>query len=85
MDNKTEPTIIDTGSLFSGNRTDTEWMTIEEAADYLRTKVSHLRDLVYRNEIPYSKLGRLIRFHRPTVDDWMLNQQGAKSRCRSTK
>ncbi len=51
----------------------TEWMTIEEAAAYLRTSVRHLRDLVYRREIPFSKLGKLLRFHRETINKWMLS------------
>lgn len=70
---KKTPTMREASEFFE-NQTDAEWMTIEEIAAHLRTKVSHIRELVYRDEIPHSKLGRLLRFHRQTVDDWMISR-----------
>lgn len=72
MDKRHEIRTLKEARLFE-KQIDTEWMTLEEAAAYLRTKQSHLRDLVYKREIPFSKLGKLLRFHRPTLDDWMLS------------
>lgn len=59
----------------SDKRIETEWMDIEETATYLKTKKTHIRDLVYKREIPYSKLGALLRFHRPTLDRWLLTKK----------
>lgn len=62
------------GDTFFDNRKQaTEWMDIDEIATYLRTSVRHIRELVYKRSIPHSKLGRLLRFHRETVDKWMLS------------
>jgi excisionase family DNA binding protein len=57
------------------NQIQSEWMNIEEAAEYLKTKNTHIRDLVYKREIPYSKLGGLLRFHRTTLDRWLLKEE----------
>lgn len=50
----------------------TDWMNLSEVALYLKCKERHIRDLVYRREIPHSKVGRLLRFHRREVDRWLL-------------
>lgn len=60
-------------TLFDNRKQATEWMNLDEIAAYLRTTVRHIRGLVYKREIPHSKLGKLLRFHRETVDKWMLS------------
>lgn len=37
-------------------------LTIKQASELLQVKISWLRSMVFRKEIPYLKLGRLIRF-----------------------
>jgi excisionase family DNA binding protein len=46
----------------------------EQTAEYLNDSVRHLRDLVARGEIPYVKLGRLVRFVPDQLDAWMREQ-----------
>lgn len=41
--------------------TATVW-TVEETAAFLRVSVDSIYRLVQRNEIPYTRIGRLIRF-----------------------
>ncbi len=41
------------------------------AADYVNTTERHLRSLVQRREIPYVKLGRLVRFIPDQLDDYL--------------
>lgn len=40
------------------------WLTIEEAAELLRVKVSWLYERTRTNEIPHIKLGKYLRFDR---------------------
>ena len=73
MDNKTQSATIHNNQLLCENKI-SDWMDLKETAAYLRTKESHVRDLVFRKEIPFSKLGRLLRFHKPTIDRWLLSK-----------
>jgi excisionase family DNA binding protein len=43
----------------------------EGAAGYLNITVRHLRELVYRREIPHAKVGRLVRFLPNDLDAWL--------------
>ena len=58
----------------------TEWMTIEEVADYLKLSRSKLYDMAQSGEIPCSKVAGRWRFLRPEVDRWMLKQRPNPSR-----
>jgi excisionase family DNA binding protein len=49
-------------------------LTYEQAAEYLNDNARHLRDLVARGELPYVKLGRLVRFLPDHLDEWMREQ-----------
>jgi excisionase family DNA binding protein len=61
-----------------------ELMTVDELAEYLRVT----RDTVYRKaktgEIPSIRIGRLLRFPKKTIDDWLWQKAtqagGKKSR-----
>lgn len=50
---------------------DADWLTIHNLADRLQVRVGHLRALVARRAIPFGKVGRLVRFHWPTVQRWV--------------
>lgn len=50
-------------------------ITIEEAADLLKTPVSSVYKLAQAGEIPAQKVGRHWRFHRPTLIQWIANGQ----------
>jgi len=50
-----------------------DWLTVGEIARRLNTRESHIRALVAQDRIPFSKLGRYIRFHAPTIDRWLLD------------
>ena len=55
-------------------------MTVDEVSEYLRCSVSMVRRLVGRSEIPYFRLGRLVRFRRREIDAWLSGrQEGAGS------
>jgi excisionase family DNA binding protein len=41
------------------------------AADYLAITERHLRELVYRREVPYTRVGRLLRFMPDDLDAYL--------------
>lgn len=46
-------------------------LDISQAAKHLNIKVSRLRTAVLRKEIPYFKVGRLVRFHKDDLERWI--------------
>ena len=48
-----------------------EFFTIDEVSEYLGIKKSSLYSKVERKEIPYYKVGRLVRFKKSDIDPWM--------------
>jgi excisionase family DNA binding protein len=44
---------------------------VQDTAEYLAFKPSTIYTLVERKEIPFYKVGRLIRFRRVEIDEWM--------------
>jgi excisionase family DNA binding protein len=50
---------------------DDGFLTIQEVSEWLRVKPSTLYAKVESGDIPHYKVGRLVRFKREDVDDWM--------------
>jgi excisionase family DNA binding protein len=46
-------------------------LDIHQAAKLLNVKVSRLRTAILRKEIPFFKVGRLVRFHKDDLDRWI--------------
>ena len=46
-------------------------LTIEEAAFFLNIKVSKLRSMVFKREVPVIKIGRLLRFCKTELSIWV--------------
>jgi excisionase family DNA binding protein len=44
---------------------------IDQAAKFLNVKISRLRTAILRKEIPYFKVGRLVRFHKHDLEKWI--------------
>lgn len=51
--------------------TETSLLTISEASTFLNVKVSRLRTAVLTKEIPFLKMGRLIRFDKTDLLKWI--------------
>ncbi len=60
-----------------GSLTDrTSYLTTTEAANYLRMSKQFLEIARHRGDgPPYIKLSRAVRYHRPSLDAWMLERQ----------
>ncbi len=52
-------------------------MTAEEVASYLGVATGTIYNKVSRDEIPYVKVGRAVRFRRGEIDRWT-EEQAAK-------
>lgn len=48
-------------------------INIETAAERLGTTPSHIRRLIHHKQIPYIKIGALIRFNPDTLNQWVTN------------
>ncbi len=46
-------------------------MTVTEAADFLNIKISRIRKAIFRREIPYVKIGNLVRFRLSDLMDFI--------------
>lgn len=56
-----------------------EWISVDRLAALLDVRVDHLRALVQRREIPHGKVGKLVRFHWPTIQRWVAENTCASS------
>jgi len=45
-------------------------LTIEQICEWLNITERHVRKLVEREAIPYRKVGRLLRFSEPEIEEW---------------
>jgi excisionase family DNA binding protein len=48
-----------------------EFLNIKELSDYLNMRKSTLYSMVENKEIPFFRFGRLIRFKKQEIDDWV--------------
>ncbi|MBY0314404.1 MAG: helix-turn-helix domain-containing protein [Bdellovibrionales bacterium] len=53
-------------------------MNTSEAASYLGVKVSRLRTATRRRELPFMKVGRLVRFEKQHLDEWIERKHHAE-------
>lgn len=56
-------------------------MNIEEAASYLGIKKSRLYTATRRRELPFIKVGRLVRFEREHLDRWIGEKHKSGGHC----
>jgi excisionase family DNA binding protein len=50
---------------------ESQFMTVQEVAKYLRLKPLAIYRKVQKNEIPFLKAGRSIRFQKEKIDEWL--------------
>lgn len=46
-------------------------ISIQELAAYLNIKISTLYAWVHSRQIPYYKVGRLVKFRKSEIDEWL--------------
>jgi excisionase family DNA binding protein len=47
------------------------WLTVQEAADLLRVRVSWLYERTRTNSVPHVKLGKYLRFDQAELTAWV--------------
>lgn len=57
--------------IFRMPKNESEIMTIEETAEFLRIPVSSVYRLAQNGKIPAQKVGKHWRFYRPALTDWI--------------
>jgi len=60
--------------------TDSEVMTIEELAEYLKVSKSSLYKLAQQGKVPGQKVGKHWRFKRDAIDRWLEAQPEGRKR-----
>ncbi len=50
---------------------DDGYMTSEQVCEWLQVKMDWLYDKVSKNEIPYVKIGRILRFKKTEMVTWV--------------
>lgn len=53
------------------NRQQSPWMGPSEAAAYLSIAIGTLRNWTSARYVPFSRRGRIVRYHRKKLDAWL--------------
>lgn len=61
----------------ASNVSEDRLLTAREAGRYLGFAEGTIRNKASRDELPYVKLGRSLRFRRSELDRWIIDQQAA--------
>jgi excisionase family DNA binding protein len=70
------PSSDGTGITYSS---DSDVMTVEEGAEFLRIGRNALYDAIGRGEVPHRRIGRMIRLSRAALVRWLAGSCGAAS------
>lgn len=62
---------LNSSRLADAVRVASPWMTAQQAADYLGISVGTLRNWTSAKFIPFSRRGRVVRYHRDMIDKWL--------------
>ena len=52
---------------------DDKWLSVDDIAEYLGVKRDTIYKWITRRKLPGHKAGRLWKFRKQEVDDWILN------------
>ena len=52
-----------------------ELLTAKEAAEYLGVKKGTIYEWVFYRKIPFIKMGRLLRFRRESLEEWIKEKE----------
>jgi len=56
------------------------WLTVQEAAKYLRVAKGTLYNWISQRRIPFCRRGRVLRFERDALDRWLAGGHSRPSR-----
>ena len=53
------------------SRINSPWMTTAEVSEYLSVSAGTVRNWVSQRTIPFARRGRVVRFHKDRIDQWL--------------
>lgn len=56
---------------------DDRWISLEEAASYMDVTKDTVRNLIKKTEIPAHKIGKLWKFKKSELDEWIKSGNSA--------
>jgi excisionase family DNA binding protein len=56
-----------------------KWIGLEEAADYMDVTKDTVRNWIKKTDIPAHKIGKLWKFKKSELDDWIKSGKSALS------
>ena len=59
------------------NILDDKWIGIEEAANFLGVTKDTIRNWIKKNNIPAHKIGKLWKFRKSELNEWVLSGESA--------
>lgn len=51
------------------------YLTFQDVCELLNISSHHLRSLIFKKKIPYTKIGRLVRFERNDLTTWLQSKK----------
>lgn len=54
-----------------------KWISLEEAADYMDVAKDTVRNWIKKTDIPAHKIGKLWKFKRSELDEWIKSGKSA--------
>lgn len=64
--------------IFNNQITNETLMTKKEIANFLNVSVKTIDKKVHMNEIPFMKIGRLVRFSKSSIQAWLLGNSSSR-------
>lgn len=58
-------------------QTDDKWISLEDAAIYMDITKDTVRNLIKKTDIPAHKIGKLWKFKKNELDEWIKSGKGA--------
>ena len=52
-------------------KSESQLLTLKDVCSFLNIKESHLRSLVFKRKIPFSKVGGNLRFNKEVINEWL--------------
>ncbi|MFZ6003790.1 MAG: excisionase family DNA-binding protein [Actinomycetota bacterium] len=74
LSNNREPLQAAVDNAVTGKPVTARYLDYDGAGQYLGTTGRHVRELKRRGEIPYLRIGALIRFPVDVLDEWARNR-----------
>ncbi len=61
------------------------WLTVKEAGDFLNIKEKTMYYLVNQGIIPHYRIGKMVRFNKDELENWMKTKKAVSTKHRVDK